>query len=137
MGKKETRLRWGGNQEAQRQAEEAFEKLRDKRTEKKKHTKKKIRESRVDRSVDYYAYIASAAWKRKRMQALEYYGNRCHVCGSTESLHVHHKRYACLGREKMKNLEVLCRGCHANHHEGEVLGVVDPVTAEFISIVKQ
>jgi hypothetical protein len=47
---------------------------------------------------------------------------------------VHHLTYVRLGREKMKDLRILCKGCHANEHEGKVPGVFDPMTREFMAI---
>ncbi|MBY8995220.1 MAG: hypothetical protein KGD59_11760 [Candidatus Heimdallarchaeota archaeon] len=46
----------------------------------------------------------------RRGEILQQRGNKCEKCGSTEKLHVHHKK----GRDDIldKDLEVLCQKCH-------------------------
>lgn len=83
---------------------------------------------------EYFAYIRSAKWKKKRTQAFECHGRKCQICGATERLTVHHKTYERLGREEMQDLEVLCRDCLDNHHEETVVGCYDPLTREFRQI---
>jgi hypothetical protein len=85
---------------------------------------------------DYVAYMNSGEWARKRAQAFAFHGRKCSVCGSTSDLHVHHKTYARLGREKMKDLTPLCSGCHANRHEGKRGGPIDPMTEQFLAIAR-
>ncbi len=65
---------------------------------------------------NYKAYIQSAEWAVKRQQALKHYGRRCRACGATQSLEVHHKTYARLGRELIEDLTILCRTCHEAVH---------------------
>lgn len=95
--------------------------------------KSKAQASRL-RSMAYLDYLNTPHWHRKREEAMRYHGAKCNRCGRQEALQVHHKSYQNLGREKMADLEVLCRGCHENEHEGGKLGVLDPMTREFISI---
>ena len=78
--------------------------------------------------------MQSKRWRGHRERALEYHGRKCSVCGTTYDLQVHHLTYVRLGREKMKDLRILCKGCHANEHEGKVPGVFDPMTREFMAI---
>lgn len=85
---------------------------------------------------DYYKYIQSSAWKKKRAKAIRHHGGKCSICGTTEAIQVHHKTYARLGRERMKDLQLLCEPCHENHHEGSKVGVDDPMTREFKSLMK-
>lgn len=87
-------------------------------------------------SLPYGKYIQSAAWASKREEALDYFGRFCMVCGTADQLHVHHKSYKNLGREDVHDLEVLCRGCHGNRHEGQVAGACDDFTREFLRIVR-
>lgn len=98
---------------------------------KKKKSRKKNR-----RRVDYYKYINSKEWKRKRKKVLRYYKNRCSICKKTWNLQVHHKHYRSLGREKFRDLQVLCSGCHANVHEGKIVGCYDPITLEYLLIMR-
>jgi len=44
----------------------------------------------------------------------------CQKCGrKNDRLNVHHKHYKSLGREKLKDLLVLCPKCHAAVHKQE------------------
>ena len=70
------------------------------------------------------------------MVVLKKAGHKCSICGETENLNVHHLTYARVGCEKLSDLEVLCRGCHENEHEGEVAGVFDPMAKEFMELVR-
>lgn len=67
---------------------------------------------------DYGEYLLSAHWIAKRKEAFECHGRKCHDCGAKGNLEVHHKTYRRLGREKMKDLQVLCKDCHKTRHEG-------------------
>lgn len=82
--------------------------------------------------VVYKDYIQSKKWKKKRWQALNHYGCKCAICGSKKQLQVHHKHYRTLGCEEMKDLQVLCAGCHENHHEHEGK-CADPMTRAFLN----
>jgi 5-methylcytosine-specific restriction endonuclease McrA len=89
---------------------------------------------RADGSVNYYAYIESKAWKKRRKAFLDAVGRACDICGSTEKIQVHHRTYVNLGCERDADLQPLCQGCHENQHEGFVDGVADPMTREFLSL---
>jgi 5-methylcytosine-specific restriction endonuclease McrA len=41
----------------------------------------------------------------------------CRVCGSKESLDVHHRTYRYRGEERMEDLITLCRPCHELFHK--------------------
>jgi hypothetical protein len=64
----------------------------------------------------YDEYLKSDHWQHMRLVAREHYGDQCALCGSTESLDVHHRTYARRGREMLKDLTVLCRDCHVSFH---------------------
>jgi hypothetical protein len=68
-------------------------------------------------NFDYDAYLRSAAWEIRRTFALEYYGARCCLCPATTSLQVHHRTYERIGAERLTDLIVLCRPCHARFHD--------------------
>lgn len=68
-------------------------------------------------SVDYVVYMQSSAWQRKRISALNLYGHWCAVCSATTKLHVHHRTYVRLGRERLADLAILCERCHARLHD--------------------
>lgn len=82
------------------------------------------------RRVDYKAYIDSPAWAAKRRQVFAKYGRKCQECGSGANLHVHHKTYARLGNESLKDLKVLCADCHALEHEKD--GIADEMSREYL-----
>jgi hypothetical protein len=55
-------------------------------------------------------YYASGHW-RKRSKDFRQSHPQCAICGATEKLQVHHKRYR-FYREKDSDLECLCETCH-------------------------
>lgn len=143
------RLKWGGNLQAQQEADAAFARLKNKRlsksaNRKKKRASKKLRSKfganrkanwiRLDGTVDYYKYIGSREWRKRRKEYFSRHERRC-ACGETGEIHLHHKTYARLGRERDDDLEPKCKGCHENEHEGKVDGVMDPMTREFLAIM--
>ena len=130
MKTKEPKLRWGGNQRAQLEADAAWQAI----PTRQRRNKKAPSQKRQRYFVKYNEYINSFAWQRKRKEAFRYYGKRCAVCGSTEALQVHHKTYKRLGREKMKDLQILCDGCHACEHEKDGIKLRDELSAEFNSM---
>ena len=64
----------------------------------------------------YLAYLNSPSWRITRNHALRRAQYRCERCGASRNLQVHHKSYERLGREWDQDLEVLCEGCHDQHH---------------------
>lgn len=82
----------------------------------------------------YQQYINSKHWQRKREEALNHHGRKCNCCGRTYNLHVHHKHYRNLFREKMEDLEILCADCH--HHEHEEKPEMDSLSREFASMFR-
>lgn len=79
-----------------------------------------------DLKSEYYAYLDSPEWKRKREQRLEIDGHKCVLCGATErqgsTLNVHHLTYDNMYQEDVQHdLVTLCRTCHytkAHGHTG-------------------
>ncbi len=100
-----------------------------------KPTRKKPAKPKPQKRVEYHAYIASKAWQRKREEAFRHHGRFCCECESQDMLHVHHKTYGRLGRERMADLEVLCVDCHALRHEREHPHRCDSLTSQFREIV--
>lgn len=74
----------------------------------------------IDRGfIPYKQQLADPRWKKRRKQVLSHKGNKCELCGSTKSLHIHHKRYIqgkYAWEYKMKDLLVLCECCHEKVH---------------------
>lgn len=68
---------------------------------------------------DYHSYIASSEWEIKSRSLkgdAKWKCERCGRRGSNSTLHVHHKHYRTLYRERRKDLEVLCPNCHRQQH---------------------
>lgn len=68
---------------------------------------------------DYHSYIASREWEIKSYYTKQAAGWRCEKCkkpGNKTTLHLHHKHYKTLYKERRKDVEVLCEGCHAKRH---------------------
>lgn len=130
----DTRLRWSGSNEAQRQADEAFARL--KAWQPKKPGKRTSKRRKASTFVGTYAdYLRSPQWRKKRAKALRAHGSRCAICGTVERLEVHHLHYRTLFRESARDdLRILCRECHAVEHEAK--GAIDSLTAEFVAIVR-
>jgi len=74
---------------------------------------------------ELHAFYSSVEWKKLRKETLEYYGNRCHRCNSTDDVAVDHikslRRFWNLRLEK-DNLQLLCKKC--NQHKGSIF-IVD------------
>ena len=98
-------------------AREAAKKAKAAKKKNRKHTPPKPK--KPPQPFDYAAYLKSAHWRAKRREALEYHGAQCDQCGTDQNLQVHHKTYARLGREKMKDMQVLCQTHHNELHEAD------------------
>ncbi|MDO8628045.1 MAG: HNH endonuclease, partial [Candidatus Diapherotrites archaeon] len=73
-----------------------------------------IRE-KIDAREEYKEYLKRPHWQKTRLKKLESVGWQCESCGDTETeLHVHHLTYKTKGRERLKDLKVLCRHCHTD-----------------------
>ncbi len=63
-------------------------------------------------SLTYRLYLRSPLWRaRRRIWILEA-GGRCQCCRSRRRLSVHHRTYKRLGRERRRDIQVLCWDCH-------------------------
>lgn len=71
---------------------------------------------KVEKKVQYHAYMNSRRWRRKRASLIKARGSRCEDCGTTKRLTVHHKHYRTLGHERVRDVEVLCWQCHKERH---------------------
>jgi hypothetical protein len=64
---------------------------------------------------NYLEYIAGAKWKRLRDAKIKAVGGVCERCGISKfstTLEVHHLHYKTFKRERLEDLQVLCRKCH-------------------------
>lgn len=67
--------------------------------------------------IQYQEYLQSAHWRTLRRKALENAEHSCQLCNSESALNVHHRTYDRLGHERLADLIVLCRDCHAKFHD--------------------
>lgn len=96
----------------------AKKKAKNKPTPKKKKPKK-TQEPKERPFIPYRQQLLDERWKKKREQVLEHKGRKCEMCGATQNLQIHHKRYI-YGKYaweyKMKDLLVVCGCCHQKVH---------------------
>lgn len=61
----------------------------------------------------YQRYMRSAAWRAKRIAAIERARFRCELCGGQDGpFAVHHKHYDTVFNERPDDLMCLCDRCH-------------------------
>jgi hypothetical protein len=65
----------------------------------------------------YDKYLESSHWKNFRKKYYEAFGKKCESCGGTDLIHLHHKTYERLGRERFTDMVALCSTHHADVHE--------------------
>jgi 5-methylcytosine-specific restriction endonuclease McrA len=71
----------------------------------------------VTRKQRYYRYLESDHWRRLRHLAFQRDGYRCTVCGRTNNLRGHHKRYhEVLEHCTVDDIQTMCQPCHDAHH---------------------
>src|SRR5262245_44300598 len=75
------------------------------------------------RALPYTEYLKTPWWKNRRLKAIQKAGGKCENCaglrGKVTYLDVHHVYYNRLGAEQDRDLKVLCRPCHEEHHASE------------------
>ena len=64
-----------------------------------------------------YKYLKSKHWREFRKYVYGTVGRRCCKCSSRFKVQIHHKNYDCLGKEKLKDVMVLCERHHLLEHE--------------------
>jgi hypothetical protein len=64
----------------------------------------------------YLEYLASPEWAEKRELVRHRCGGRCERCQVRRMRVPHHKTYVRLGHEWLRDLQGLCRPCHAFVH---------------------
>ncbi|MCP4986889.1 MAG: HNH endonuclease [Colwellia sp.] len=75
-----------------------------------------------DHREKYLNYLQSQEWQDKRQEVFNLRGRECERCGkdlNRKRADVHHKTYENLFKERMEDLEVLCRPCHEDEHNGK------------------
>ena len=72
------------------------------------------------KDMPYKDYLATPEWRGVRSGALGRANHKCELCNASGvELHVHHKTYERRGEELPEDLIVLCKDCHAKHHDKE------------------
>lgn len=67
---------------------------------------------------DYFNYITSHAWKRKKAEIIHRDNGTCAICGAKHTtLHVHHLSYEHFEDERDGELITLCADCHSRLHK--------------------
>jgi hypothetical protein len=67
---------------------------------------------------DYSVYLKSPHWRRLKARYKRERPWVC-LCGECLLLDLHHKTYERIGRERLDDLQPLCRGCHTTVHQLE------------------
>lgn len=63
--------------------------------------------------MDYYEYLKTPEWQRKRSERLQIDHFKCQKCGRPMDLQVHHLNYDNIGNENVyTDLITLCKYCH-------------------------
>jgi hypothetical protein len=67
----------------------------------------------------YRAVLRSRRWRNLRRRAYKRSRGRCEHCRKRHflgALQLHHKTYVRLGKERMRDVELLCDQCHRDRH---------------------
>ena len=80
-------------------------------------TKKKKKAPKKETwNIKYKKYLKSEKWNKIKTRIHKLRGGKCERCNSKHQLQVHHKHYKNVFKEKMQDLELLCRKCHRSEH---------------------
>ena len=61
----------------------------------------------------YQEHLRSPFWRELKAKVIRRRGNKCETCKcETCHLDLHHKHYKTFGRERQKDVKLLCRDCH-------------------------
>jgi hypothetical protein len=64
----------------------------------------------------YYEYLETSEWKLKRLDVIARCHNICERCGSSTVEAIHHLTYDRVFNEDLRDLQGLCKPCHAFIH---------------------
>jgi 5-methylcytosine-specific restriction endonuclease McrA len=75
--------------------------------------------SKVIFAPTYQEYLKSDYWQTLREKAIEANGKECVLCGNSNDLNIHHRRYDNLGvqEKEIHDLTILCQSCHEEFHK--------------------
>jgi 5-methylcytosine-specific restriction endonuclease McrA len=75
------------------------------------------RKKKIDPRIDYFAYIESPLWTKRKEEYYKTHKKECQACGSKHDIQLHHMRYGDFGNEPDYALITFCRTCHKDFHE--------------------
>lgn len=83
--------------------------------------------------MTYREYLASDHWADVRSRFYRDNAKECKICRTTADIHLHHRTYKNLGRERMSDLVPLC-GVHHDelHRKAKNLHGIEKKTARFL-----
>ena len=70
-----------------------------------------------------------------RVQLLELHDRKCQRCGckvTKQSCRVHHLHYRSFGKEKIEDLSLMCKDCHAEYHDRNRKRRLTPSDMDFV-----
>ena len=63
--------------------------------------------------LKYAEHLRSSYWSQLKQKVLKRRGHKCEQCQSSDKpLDLHHQHYRTFGRERQKDVLLLCRECH-------------------------
>lgn len=88
-----------------------------------KHSK--LKKSKEVKAIDerkelYSKYLKSKEWKKIRNLVFLQMGKKCCRCNENKTLEIHHITYKNIFKEKIEDLEVVCKPCHVKIHRKEL-----------------
>lgn len=69
--------------------------------------------------MEYDDYLNTPWWRKIRRKRIEHDDMKCHDCGASMPLTVHHLTYDNLGCEPLDDLVTLCQRCHKRRHDSD------------------
>lgn len=72
----------------------------------------------------YSSYLNSEHWNSLKRKYKNQNKKKCYICKVRKGLHLHHKTYKNLGKEKFEDLDYLCGDCHGLIHEYANKGMI-------------
>ena len=94
---------------------------------------KEKRRQVVVKEMDYYSYITSSFWYKRRADYFQVYDKRCAICDTTQRITLHHKHYGTLRNERDKDLVSLCWKCHERYHNTHKVATIKTTDAFIIT----
>lgn len=91
-----------------------------------------IARPRRHHTLRYELYLRSPIWRLRRRLWILQAGGRCQDCHRRRRpLTIHHLTYRRLGRERRRDVRVLCWGCHqARHHSRSRHDHAEPLNSQ-------